>query len=71
MFDDVVCRYPLPHHQDARFQTKDLAGFALGERWITGMLDDYEIALDGRPASTEPVAHWPGHRGAEATRSSR
>lgn len=48
LFDDVVCRYPLPHHQDARFQTKDLAGFALGERWITGMLDDYEIALDGR-----------------------
>jgi len=45
MSDDVVCRYPLPHHQDARFQTKDLAGFALGGRWITGMLDDYEIAL--------------------------
>ena len=48
MFDDVVCRYPLPHHQDARFQTKDLAGIALGEQWITGRLDEYEITLDGR-----------------------
>ena len=48
MFDDVVCRYPLPHHQDARFQTKDLAGIALGEQWITGRLDEYEISLDGR-----------------------
>ena len=48
MFDDVVCRYPLPHHQDARFQTKDLAGIALGEQWITGMLDEYEITVDGR-----------------------
>jgi hypothetical protein len=48
MFDDVVCRYPLPHHQDARFQTKDLAGIALGDHWITGTLDEYEIALDGR-----------------------
>lgn len=48
LFDDVVCRYPLPHHQDAGFQTKDLAGIALGDHWITGTLDEYEIALDGR-----------------------
>jgi hypothetical protein len=48
MFDDVVCRYPLPHHQDARFQTKDLAGITLGLHWITGTLDEYEIARDGR-----------------------
>ena len=48
LFDDVDCRYPLPHHQDARFQTKDLAGIALGEQWITGMLDEYEITVDGR-----------------------
>ena len=49
LFDDVVCRDPLPHHQDSRFQTTGLAGFALGERWITGALDDYEVALDGPP----------------------
>jgi len=30
-FDTVVCRYPLPHHQDAEFQTKDLAAVAAGE----------------------------------------
>ena len=48
MFDTVVCRYPLPHHQDAEFQTKDLAAIALGERFVSGLLDEYEIAADGR-----------------------
>ena len=48
MFDEVVCCYPLPHHQDARFQTKDLSAIALGERWIGGTLDEYEITQDGR-----------------------
>ena len=48
MFDTVVCRYPLPHHQDARFQTKDLGAVALGERFLGGFLDDYEITVDGR-----------------------
>jgi len=48
MFDTVVCRYPLPHHQDAEFQTKDLAVVALGEHGVSGLLDEYEIAADGR-----------------------
>jgi hypothetical protein len=48
MFDNVVCLYPLPHHQDALFQSKDLAGVALGDRWIAGTLDEYEITRDGR-----------------------
>lgn len=48
MFDTIVCRYPLPHHQDAEFQTKDLAAIALGEHFVSGLLDEYEIAADGR-----------------------
>jgi len=48
MFDTVVCRYPLPHHQDAEFQTKDLGAVALGERFLSGLLDEYEITADGR-----------------------
>jgi hypothetical protein len=48
MFDTVVCRYPLPHHQDAEFQTKDLAAVALGEHFVSGLMDEYEIAADGR-----------------------
>lgn len=48
MFDEVVCRYRLPHHQDATFQTKDLAAVALGERGLGGLLDEYLITEDGR-----------------------
>ena len=48
MFDTVVCRYPLPHHQDAEFQTKDLASVALGEHGIGGFMEDYEVTEDGR-----------------------
>jgi hypothetical protein len=48
MFDTVVCRYPLPHHQGVEFQSKDLAAVALGERFVSGLLDEYEIAADGR-----------------------
>lgn len=44
MFDNVRCRYPLPHHQDRAFQTKDLAR----DSWLGGALDDYEIMKDGR-----------------------
>ncbi len=44
MFDNVRCRYPLLHHQDAAFQTKDLAH----DSWLGGALDDYEIMKDGR-----------------------
>lgn len=48
MFDRVRCRYPLPHHQDAEFQTKDLANLVRDEPWLGGFLDDYEITEDGR-----------------------
>lgn len=48
MFDTVRCRYPLPHHQDAVFQTKDLANLVLGEGGLRGTLDEYEITEDGR-----------------------
>lgn len=48
MFDEVVCRYRLPHRQEARFQTKDLAAVALGERCLGGLLDEYLITEDGR-----------------------
>ena len=48
MFDTVICRYPLPHHQDAAFQTKDLAAIAVGEHFVSGLLDEYQIAADGR-----------------------
>jgi len=48
MFDTVVCRYPLFHHQYAEFQTKDLAAVALGEHGVAGLMDEYEITEDGR-----------------------
>lgn len=48
MFDRVRCRYPLPHHQDAEFQTEDLARIARDEPWLGGFLDEYEISEDGR-----------------------
>jgi hypothetical protein len=47
LFDYVRCRYPLPHHQEAEFQTKDLAHLVEGEA-IGGYLDEYEITDDGR-----------------------
>ena len=48
MFDNVRCRYPLPHHQDAEFQTKDLASVVEGEYYFGGLLDDYTITKNGR-----------------------
>lgn len=48
MFDTVRCRYPLPHHQDVEFQTKDLAHLVHQDAWIGGFLDQYEITEDGR-----------------------
>lgn len=48
MFDYVRCRYPLPHHQDAQFQTKDLLSLVDRGEWLGGLLDNYEITKDGR-----------------------
>jgi hypothetical protein len=47
LFDTVFCRYPLPHHQDAEFQTKDLANLVAGEPMLGGLMDEYEITVDG------------------------
>lgn len=48
MFDTVRCVYPLPHHQDAEFQTKDLAYLVHDECMLGGLMDDYEITAEGR-----------------------
>jgi hypothetical protein len=47
MFDVVYCRYPLPHHQDAEFQTKDLARLVLGAFDIEGTFSFYQITAKG------------------------
>jgi hypothetical protein len=47
MFDTVRCRFPLPHHQDAEFQTKDLEHVVFGEGG-DGTMSLYEITEDGR-----------------------
>jgi len=48
MFDYVRCRYPLPHHQDALSQTKDLLSLVDRGEWLGGLLENYEITKDGR-----------------------
>jgi len=48
MFDYVRCRYPLPHHQDAEFQTKDMARIVDPGDPIDGLLDRYVITKTGR-----------------------
>jgi len=47
MFDTVRCRFPLPHHQDAEFQTKNLEHVVFGESG-EGTMSLYEITEDGR-----------------------
>lgn len=49
MFDYVRCRYPLPHHQDALFQTKNLLSLVdPGDEGFGGLMENYEITEDGR-----------------------
>ena len=48
MFDHVRCRYPLPHHQGAEFQTKDILSLLEPHAFLGGALDDYEIMKNGR-----------------------
>jgi hypothetical protein len=47
MFDVVSCHYPLPHHQDAEFQTKDLARVVLGLFDVEGTCSFYQITAKG------------------------
>lgn len=48
MFDHVRCRYPLPHHQDAEFQTKDMVRIVDPGDPVDGLLDQYVITKTGR-----------------------
>ena len=47
LFDTVTCRYPLPHHQESVFRTKDLAWIVHHEGALGGLMDEYEITADG------------------------
>lgn len=47
LYDTVRCRYPLPHHQDAEFQTKDLECLLEGNSGMGGSLSEYEITEAG------------------------
>jgi hypothetical protein len=48
MFDYVRCKFPLPHHQDAEFQTKDLLRLVDPDEWLGGLMDHYMITKAGR-----------------------
>lgn len=48
IFDTVRCIYPLPHHQDSVFQTKDMECIVGGVRGLGGTMSEYEITMDGR-----------------------
>ncbi|MCC5866465.1 MAG: hypothetical protein JJU31_15185 [Wenzhouxiangella sp.] len=58
MFDALTSDYPLPHHQDGEFQTKDLAHMVHGEFGISGFLDEYRITADGRLMLHRHVREW-------------
>lgn len=48
LFDTVRSTYPLPHHQDSVFQTKDMECICGGVRGLGGTMSEYEITEDGR-----------------------
>lgn len=48
LYDTVRCNYPLPHHQDSDFQTKDMECLTGGVSGLGGTLSEYEITQDGR-----------------------
>lgn len=58
MFDTLRCDYPLPHHQEADFQTKYLAHLVHGELGLGGLLDDYRITADGRLMLHKHIREW-------------
>lgn len=47
LYDTVHCRYPLPHHQDAEYQTKDIEHLVGGISGLGGSLSVYEITPEG------------------------
>lgn len=47
LFDIVHSRLPLPHHQDAEYQTKDIEHLVGGVSGLGGTLSEYEITPEG------------------------
>lgn len=47
LYDTVRSRFPLPHHQDAEYQTKDIEHLVSGVSDLGGTLSEYEITPDG------------------------
>ena len=66
MFDTIRCCYPLPHHQDAEFQTKDVSVFVYEDPCLGGTMEDYEITEDGRLRRHAHEREWMQDPGALA-----
>jgi hypothetical protein len=47
LYDTVRSRFPLPHHQDAEYQTKDIEHLIGGVSGLGGTLSEYEITPEG------------------------
>lgn len=47
LYDTVHSRFPLPHHQDAEYQTKDIEHLVGGVSGLGGTLSEYEITPEG------------------------
>lgn len=47
LYDTVHSRFPLPHHQDAEYQTKDIEHLVGGVSGLGGTLSEYEITSEG------------------------
>ena len=58
MFDRLTSDYPLPSHQSAEHQTKDLAHLVHGDFGIGGFLDEYRITADGGLMLHRHVREW-------------
>ena len=58
MFDRLTSDYPLPSHQQAEYQTKDLVHLVHGESGLRGFLDEYRITADGRLMLHRHVREW-------------
>ncbi|MFP3880918.1 MAG: hypothetical protein ACLFRT_10780 [Actinomycetota bacterium] len=47
LYDTVHSQFPLPHHQDAEYQTKDMEHLVGGVSGLGGTLSEYEITPEG------------------------
>lgn len=57
-FDIILCRYALPHHQDATFETRDLPELSMGLSDVEGTFDEYEITEEGALRRRMRVTVW-------------